>query len=186
MGRYKEEVPAKAGGVSCRVEYKGGGCCGPGYDKSAEGGEILCGGYDGKCRVGFDRSYLPYGALCRELLCTRRRDVRFGDISSQGVGVASSRDGVGDEVCVVQQAKRILSREFGYMRDLILILFRSYHSTVNFFGGLQDVIGKDRLEIIEKRNEGAMFVMLSDVFLDKVAVSNRFALMTDVCFWWLP
>jgi len=47
---------------------------------------------------------------------------------------------------------------------------RSFHSSINFFGGRQDAISKERLEIIENRNEGAMFVILSDVFLDKVSV----------------
>lgn len=34
------------------------------------------------------------------------------------------------------------------------------------------MISRERLEIIERQNEGAMFVILSDVYLDEISVSG--------------
>jgi len=51
-----------------------------------------------------------------------------------------------------------------------LIGFRSYYGNLNFFGGTTNHISKERMESIERQNEGAMFVFLADVHLDKANV----------------
>jgi hypothetical protein len=58
--------------------------------------------------------------------------------------------------------------------SFILFNYRSYHGSVNFFGGSQTAISNERLEVIERQNDGAMFVVLSDVYLDKISVSSNF------------
>lgn len=49
------------------------------------------------------------------------------------------------------------------------LLCRSYFGITNFFGGPSQA-NTERLQIIERENEGAKFVILSDVHLDNVTV----------------
>lgn len=49
------------------------------------------------------------------------------------------------------------------------LLCRSYFGITNFFGGPSQT-NTERLQIIERENEGAKFVILSDVHLDNVTV----------------
>ena len=50
---------------------------------------------------------------------------------------------------------------------------RAYYGTTNFFGGPASSLNRDRLELLERENEDANFVILSDVYLDNVSVSQN-------------
>ena len=52
--------------------------------------------------------------------------------------------------------------------------FRSYFGNLNFFGGPSQMCAKSssRLQQIEQDNEDAMFVIVSDIWLDQVNVSS--------------
>ena len=51
--------------------------------------------------------------------------------------------------------------------------FRNYFGNMNFFGGPSPICAKAsvKLKQIEQENEEAMFVILSDVWLDQAKVS---------------
>jgi hypothetical protein len=49
---------------------------------------------------------------------------------------------------------------------------RAYYGATNFFGGPTSSVNRERLELLEKQNEDASFVILSDLHLDNVEVSE--------------
>lgn len=55
---------------------------------------------------------------------------------------------------------------------ILLVNFRAYFGNLNFFGGpsIVNAATSNRLKQIEAENEDAMFVFLSDVWLDQVKV----------------
>ncbi|KAK3092347.1 hypothetical protein FSP39_001653 [Pinctada imbricata] len=61
---------------------------------------------------------------------------------------------------------------------------RSYFGNINFFGGLSNVCAKAsvKLKQVEQENQDAMFVILSDVWLDQVKVMEKLrVLFTGYC-----
>lgn len=60
--------------------------------------------------------------------------------------------------------------------DNIVFVFqiRSYFGATNFFGDDLTNANRERLELLERENEGAMFVILSDVHLDDITVCFSF------------
>ena len=60
-----------------------------------------------------------------------------------------------------------------------LIFSRAYYGNTNFFGGpsTMSVKASAKLKQLEEENEDAMFVVLSDVWLDSVEVLEKIHLM---------
>lgn len=56
---------------------------------------------------------------------------------------------------------------------------RAYYGDVNFFGGpaTTSVKASTKLKQLEQENEDAMFVIVSDVWLDNVEVMEKLSLM---------
>ena len=54
-----------------------------------------------------------------------------------------------------------------------VFLFRSFFGNLNFFGGpsCTSVKGSAKLQQIEEENQDAMFIVLSDIWLDQIKVS---------------
>lgn len=61
---------------------------------------------------------------------------------------------------------------FWYFADLFLSYFRSFFGNLNFFGGhsATSVKSSSKLQQIEQDNSDAMFIVLSDVWLDQIRV----------------
>lgn len=60
-----------------------------------------------------------------------------------------------------------------------LFTFRAYYGNVNFFGGpsTTSVKASAKLKQLEEENEDAMFVLVSDVWLDSVEVMEKINIM---------
>ncbi|CAL8111184.1 unnamed protein product [Orchesella dallaii] len=56
---------------------------------------------------------------------------------------------------------------------------RSYFGAVNFFGGPSTHANRDRLEILEREQEGTTFVILSDLHLDNVTAMDKLRILFD-------
>lgn len=65
---------------------------------------------------------------------------------------------------------------------------RAYYGNINFFGGpsATSVKASAKLKQLEEENEDAMFVVVSDVWLDNIEVMEKLSLMfSGVCFLWV-
>lgn len=60
---------------------------------------------------------------------------------------------------------------------------RAYYGNVNFFGGPSNtsVKASAKLKQLEEENEDAMFVIVSDVWLDSVEVMEKLNIMFAGC-----
>lgn len=73
-------------------------------------------------------------------------------------------------------------------RRVCFLLHRSYYGNTNFFGGPSStsVKASSKLKLLEAENEDAMFVFLSDVWLDQAEVLEKLRYMfsgrsVDLC-----
>ena len=69
------------------------------------------------------------------------------------------------------------------MLDFSLLHFRSFFGNINFFGGpsTTSVKSSAKLQQIEEENQDAMFIILSDVWLDQIKVSPRKFVTQNPC-----
>ena len=58
---------------------------------------------------------------------------------------------------------------------IIKVCFRAYYGNINFFGGPSPECAKSSTKLLQKEqeNESAMFIFLSDVWLDQVSTGNN-------------
>lgn len=72
-----------------------------------------------------------------------------------------------------------MSSQIFFLHTLLCPIPRSYYGNMNFFGGpsTTSVKASAKLKQLEEENEDAMFVIVSDVWLDNVEVMEKLNLM---------